>query len=128
MVSATLMLAVVVTAAEAGTMAMEVVTARELDGPEVTTLLEAVPADKVAATVVAKLKVSLQVQALELGQVLAVELDRPVALALMVQAMPPESVAAPVAALVLARMVGQAVVQVPDLDPVAEDSIKFHLN
>ena len=102
------MLAVVVTAAEAGTMAMEVVTARELDGPEVTTLLEAVPADKVAATVVAKLKVSLQVQALELGQVLAVELDRPAALALMVQAMPPESVAAPVAALVLATKIGRA--------------------
>ena len=78
-------------------MEMEVVMARELDRPEVMTLL-AVPVDKVAATVAALLKVSLQAQASELAQVPVLELDRPVAVALLVQAMPLESVAARVAA------------------------------
>jgi hypothetical protein len=63
-----------------------------------------------------------------LGQVLALELDKPVAVALLVQAMPLESVAAPVAAQVLAIMAELAVVEAPDLDPVMVDSIKFHLS
>jgi hypothetical protein len=46
------MLAVMVMVAAAGSMEMEVVMARELDRPEVMTLL-AVPVDKVAVTVAA---------------------------------------------------------------------------
>jgi hypothetical protein len=62
---------------------------------------------------------------LELGLVLALELDRLVALALLVQAMPPDSVPAVVVAGEVAKMVGRPAVQATDLDPVAVDTLKF---
>jgi len=127
-VLATLMLAAVVLAVAVETMEMEAVTAKELDKLAAMTLLEEVPLDREAATVAATLTVSLKVQASELGLVLAPELDRLVALALMVQAMPPDSVAAPVAAQVVATMAGQPVVEAPDLESVAVDTLKFPIS
>jgi hypothetical protein len=118
------MLAVVVMVAAAALMEMEVVTAKELDRPAATRL-QAMLVERVAATVVASLKVSLKVQALELGLVLASELDRQVALALMVQAMPLESVEVAVAAQVAATTAGQAAAQAPDLDLVPVDILKY---
>lgn len=118
------MLAVMVTVVAVATTEMEVVTAMELERPAAMTL-QAVLVERVAATVVASLKVSLKVLASELGLVLALELDRPVALALLVQAMPPESVAALEAAQVAAIMAGKPAVEAPDLEPEAVDFIKF---
>jgi hypothetical protein len=100
------MLAAVVPVVAAGTMEMEVVKELELDKPAATTLLEAAPVDRVAATAVALLKVSLKVQASELGVDLAPEVDRPVAVALLAQAMPLETVRAPVVVAVVVIMVG----------------------
>jgi len=119
------MLAAVVLAVAVETMEMEVVTAKELDKLAAMTLLEEVPLGREAAMVAATLKVSLKVQASELGLVLAPELDRPEALALMVQDMPPDSEAVPVAAQVVATMEGQPAVVAPVLEPVAVDTLKF---
>jgi len=118
----------VVLAVAVETMEMEVVTAKELDKLAAMTLLEEVPPDREAAMVAATLKVSLKVQALELGLVLAVELDRPEALALMVQDMPPDLVAAPVAAQVAVTMAGQPEGVAPDLESVAVDTLKFPIS
>jgi hypothetical protein len=50
--------------------------------------------------------VSLKVQASELGVVLVLEVDRPLAMALLAQAMPLETVRAPVVVVVVVIMVG----------------------
>jgi hypothetical protein len=100
------MLAAVVPVVGVGTTEMEVVKELELDRPAATTLLEAAPVDRVAATAVALLKVSLKVQASELGVGLAPEVDRRVAVALLVQAMPLEMVQAPVVVVAVAIMAG----------------------
>jgi len=124
-VSANLMLAAVVPVVVEGTMEREVVKELELDRLAATTLLEAALVDMVAAMVAALLKVSLKVQVLVLGVVPAQELDGPVAVALLVQAMLPDSVPAMVVVREVAIMAGQAAVEAPDLDPVTEDTIKF---
>jgi len=124
-VSANLMLAAVVPVVVEGTMEREVVKELEVDRLAATTLPEAALVDTVAAMVAALLKVSLKVLVLELGVVPAQELDGPVAVALLVQAMLLDSVPAMVVAREVAIMAGQAAVEAPDLDPVTEDTIKF---
>jgi hypothetical protein len=118
------MRAAVVPVVAAETMEMEVAKELELGRPLATKLQEAAPVDRVVATVVALSRVSLKVQASVLGAVLAPEVDRPVALVLLVQAMPPEKELVVVVAQVVAIMAGQAAVEGPGLDPAAEDTIK----
>jgi hypothetical protein len=67
--------------------------------------------------------VSLKVQVSELVVVLALELDKPVVVVLLLKAMPPEMVQVAVAVQVVAIMAGQPAVEAPDLDPVTEDTI-----
>jgi hypothetical protein len=69
--------------------------------------------------------VLLKGQASELAQVLALELHRQVAMALLVQATPLEVVPAGVAAQVAAAMAGSLAVEAPDRDLVAVDTLKF---
>jgi hypothetical protein len=69
--------------------------------------------------------VSLKGQASELGLVQALELHRPVAMALLVPAMPPEAVPAAAVAQVEAIMAGLAAVEARDKGPEQGHTLKF---
>jgi hypothetical protein len=100
------MLVAVVLVVAAETMEMEVAKELELGRLPATTLLEVALVDRVVATVVGLLRVSLKVQVSVLGVVLAPEVDRRAALVLLVQAMQPEKELAVVVARVVAIMAG----------------------
>jgi hypothetical protein len=87
-------------------MEMEVAKELELGRLPATTLLEVALVDRVVATAVGLLRVSLKVQVSVLGVVLAPEVDRRAALVLLVQAMQPEKELAVVVARVVAIMAG----------------------
>ncbi|XBJ16299.1 hypothetical protein VPH35_007965 [Triticum aestivum] len=116
MVPATLMLAVVVTVVVAVTMGMEVVPVLVQDRPATMTLLGALRMEEEAAMVVAQLEAAPKVQALASGLAPGLARDKPVVLAQMAQVMPPEWVAAWVAAMVVALMEEPVAVEAVDPD------------